>query len=352
MSTIMFKCPSCGGYLEFDAGQQRFRCLYCGQVLTEEEMQAESARREAEAEARQAESAPTQESSAMKGYHCRMCGAEIVTEATTAATRCYFCHSPVVLQDRLDDAFRPDGVVPFAMDREAARERFMAYIRSKRFVDKRFFDDAQLEMFTGVYYPFWYFDVEGEAAFEGQGTRRSVRTTPSHIITTTRYFSVQRKAKMSFRDLARKALGKVDGKLADGIHPFEPGGVKPYAPGYLSGFLAETRDTEADALEGGVLQELQGYADRLIRSNHGFHSLSGETRFKAGAVSRRYVLLPVWVLTWKGGSDGAPYYYLMNGQTGKVCGKLPVSWKKLIGWAVGAGVAVCGLLLAGGMFIW
>lgn len=351
MSTIMFKCPCCGGYLEFDAGQQRFKCLYCGQVLTEEEMKEESARREAEAEAKQEAAAPAPQGG-MKGYNCSMCGAEIVTEATTAATRCYFCHSPVVLQDRLSDDFRPDGVVPFAMDKEAAKERFMAYIRSKRFVDRRFFDQAQLEMLSGVYYPFWYFDVDGKAEFEGQGTRRSVRTTASHIITTTRYFAVQRRAEMRFRNLARKALGKVDGQLADGIHPFEPGGVKPYAPGYLSGFLAEMRDVEADTLRKGVIEELCGYAHDMIRSRHNFNSLSGKTRFTADMVRKRYVLLPVWVLTWKGGSDGAPYYYLMNGQTGKVCGKLPISWKKLIGWAIGAGIAVCGLLLAGGKFIW
>lgn len=354
MSTIMFKCPCCGGYLEFDAQLQKFKCLYCGQVLTEEELREESARREAEADA-QAAQQPAGESSAaggMKEYHCQMCGAAIVTEATTAATRCYFCHSPVVLQDRLDDDFRPDGVIPFALDKETARQRFMEYIGRKRFVDKRFFDQGQLEMFTGVYYPFWHFDVEGDATFEGQGTRRSVNTTPSYIITTTRYFSVHRQAMMRFRDVARKALVKVDGKLADGIHPFDATGLKPYAPGYLSGFLAEMRDVEAEALQDDVVRELNGYADTLIRRNHSFHSLTGSTTFRPHSMNKRYVLLPVWVLTWKGGPDGAPYYYMMNGQTGKVCGKLPINWKKLIGWAVGAGVAVLALLLAGGKFIW
>ena len=56
MSTIMFKCPCCGGYLEFDAQLQKFKCLYCGQVLSREDLEQESARREAEADARQEES--------------------------------------------------------------------------------------------------------------------------------------------------------------------------------------------------------------------------------------------------------------------------------------------------------
>lgn len=363
MSTIMFKCPCCGGYLEFDAALQKFKCLYCSQIFTQQELEEQSeaqadaaaeaeetAQQEAAAEPEKAAQEP--EHAAMKGYHCRMCGAEIVTEATTAATRCYYCHSPIVLQDRLDEAFRPDGVVPFQMDRNTAMQRFREYIGRKKFVDKRFFDDAQLEMFTGVYYPFWYFDVEGEASFEGQGTRRSVTTTPSYIITTTRFFNVRRRAVMSFRDMARKALGKLDIQLSDGLHPYDSAGVKPYSAGFLSGFLAEKRDLEADVMQTTVMQEVQGYADSMIRRGHTYNSLTGTSSFRAGSIKKRYLLLPVWVLTWKGGKEGLPYYYLMNGQTGKVCGKLPIDWGKLAGLAVGVGAAVAALLMLGGKFIW
>ncbi len=349
MSTIMFKCPSCGGYLEFEPQHQRFRCLYCGQGFSEEELQEQSGQREAEAEERAAE-AP--QAPGMKGYHCQMCGAEIITEETTAATRCYYCHSPVVLQDRLNDDFRPDGVVPFALDKEAAKAKFMEYIRRKRFVDRRFFDEGQLEMFSGVYYPYWYFDVQGEANFQGQGVNRSVHTSPRYVTTVSRYYAVKRRADMRFRDVARKALGKLDGKLSDGIHPYDPAGVKPYAAGYLSGFLAEMRDTEADSVAPGVMQEVQGYADQLVRRGHTWHSLTGETAFSAQQVEKRYVLLPVWVLTWKGEAGGKPYYYLMNGQTGNVCGRLPIDWKKVALWAAGLGALVAGLLLAGGKFLW
>lgn len=354
-SAVTFKCPCCGGYLEFDPARQRFKCLYCGQLLSEDELKEQSSQREAEAEAAAEESARSGGESSMgglKSYHCQMCGAEIVTDATTAATRCYYCHSPVVLHDRLDDDFRPDGVIPFALDQEAAKQKFTEHVKKKRFIDKAFFDEGQLEMFSGVYYPYWYFDVEGEAEFDGEGTRRSVATTPSHIVTTTRYFRVRREAKMAFRNLARKALEKADGRLSDGIHPFDPADVKPYASGYLSGFLAEKRDVEEKTVRGEILQEAQRYADELIRNDHSYHSLRGETRFTAGKVEPRYVLLPAWVLTWKGGKDGVPYYYMMNGRSGRVCGKLPINKAKLWSWAAGAGLIVFALVCAGGKFIW
>ena len=353
-STVMFKCPCCGGYLEFDASQQKFKCLYCGQVLSESDLREESRQREAEAEAASAreERGESSASGGLKSYHCQMCGAEIVTDSTTAATRCYYCHSPVVLHDRLDNDFRPDGVIPFALDKEAAKQAFMAYVGKKRFIDRSFFDEGQLEMFSGVYYPWWYFDVGVEASFVGEGTRRSVSTTPSHVTTRTKYYRVVRQAQMAFRNVARKALSKMDGKLSDGIHPYQPSGVKPYASGYLSGFLAEMRDVERSAVQDSVLEETKGYTGQLLRSGHTCHTLEGHTDASVKKLEARYVLLPAWVLTWKGGKDGVPYYYMMNGQTGKICGRLPIDKKKLWGLAIGAGLVVFALLCAGGKFIW
>ncbi|MBQ8556501.1 MAG: TFIIB-type zinc ribbon-containing protein [Clostridia bacterium] len=353
-STMTFKCPCCGGYLEFHPSLQKFKCLYCGQVLSEEDLRDQSEQREAEAEEKQeaAYGERSMDNGGLKSYHCQMCGAEIVTTDTTAATRCYYCHSPVVLHDRLDDAFRPDGVIPFQLDKAAAEKQFTEFVKKKTFIDKGFFEGAQLEMFSGVYYPFWYCDVEGEAEFSGEGTRTSVSTTPRHVVTTTRYFRVERKARMSFRNLARKALTKADGKLSDGIHPFDCKDVKPYASGYLSGFLAEMRDVEESEAREEILSEVKDYARKLIKRNHSFNTLNGATSFEAKKTDARYVLLPTWVLTYKGGRDGVPYYYMMNGQTGRVCGKLPINMGKLLTWALGAGLLVFAILCAGGAFIW
>lgn len=351
MSTTMtFKCPCCGGYLEFDPSLQKFKCLYCGQVLSEDDLREQSEKRESAADEVQEQAKAAGES--LRTYQCQMCGAEIVTDDTTAATRCYFCHSPVVLHDRLDDEFRPDGVIPFKLDKAAAEKQFLDYISRKKFVDRSFFNGAQLEMFSGVYYPWWYADIEGEGEFDGEGTRSSVSSTPTHIVTTTRVYNVHREGRLSFRQLARKALLKADGKLSDGIHPYDVSEIKPYASGYLSGFLAEKRDVTEAAAKEEMLREAEVYAQSMMQENHGFNTLSGQARFKALSAKMKYVLLPAWVLTYKGGKDGAPYYYMMNGQTGRVCGKLPIDKKRLLATALGAGIAVFLLLCGGGAFIW
>ena len=257
-----------------------------------------------------------------------------------------------MLHDRLDDDFRPDGLIPFKLSKENAEKQFLAHVQRKKFVDRAFFNGAQLEMFSGVYYPWWYADVEGNATFEGEGKRVSVMTTSTHVVTTTRLFHVEREGELSFRNIARKALSKADGKLSDGIHPYDVSAIKPYASGYLSGFLAEKRDIPEATAKGEMTREADAYAQSLMQRDHGFNALSGTASFRPEKVKMRYVLLPAWVLTYKGGKDGAPYYYMMNGQTGKVCGRFPIDKKRLLATALGVGIAVFLLLCGGGAFIW
>ena len=348
--TATFKCPSCGGYLEFDPEGQRFLCPYCEASFNEAELREQS-----EAKMEEAEVLPKEELSAdggLRSYHCQMCGAEVVTGDTTAATRCYYCHNPIVLSDRLTDEFRPDGVIPFRLSKEQAEQAFKEYIGSKKFIDEAFFSPQQLEDFSGVYYPVWYSDVAGEVSFSGQGTKVHTAVHGNERVTTTRIFQVTREAVIRCGNLVRQALSSNNRKIADGIHPYDMSEVKPFAMGYLSGFLAEKRDVEADAIRGDVEAEVQRYAQSAISRNGEYHSLSGNTGFRVTDRRERYVLLPTWVLTYKAREGGAPYYYMMNGQTGAVCGRLPLKKSKLLMWCAIVGGAVAAALCLGGAMLW
>ena len=349
--TINFKCPGCGAYLEFDPQRQRFVCAYCGADYDEQTLIRESERREEETEKETAAEA-SPDTGSLRSYHCQNCGAEIVTDETTAATRCYFCHNPVVISDRVSEAYRPDGVIPFGIDREDAGGRFDEYIRRHRFVDRKFFSGAQLEIFSGVYYPYWIGQIEGDGSFSGEGKTVHTQTAGDYLVTTTNYYRLEREGQLVFSDLIRKALNKADRQLSDGIHPYDQSEMKPFASGYLSGFLAERRDVEEAEAREDMLSETQGYVKDLLTQDSGLAGLTGDTRFEPTRTKLRYALLPAWVLTWRNGHSDRVYYYMMNGQNGKVCGKLPVNLPKLLATCAVLGAAVFGLMCAGGAFLW
>ena len=105
MDIITHKCPNCGGALTFDPSDQKFHCPYCFSIFTEQEVtDFEEKQKEAtmqhEAPPVTDEHSESPPENTMSLFLCPSCGAEIVTDETTAATYCYFCHNPVVLSGR------------------------------------------------------------------------------------------------------------------------------------------------------------------------------------------------------------------------------------------------------------
>ena len=101
-----------------------------------------------------------------------------------------------------------------------------------------------------------------------------------------------------------------------------------------------------------MLKEVNGYAPGMIGKRETYTSLHGNTAFTPTGTSMRYLLLPCWVLTYRGDKPGTTFYFMMNGQNGKTCGRLPIRKGLLAGVAAAVGVAVAGLLMLGGVTLW
>jgi len=321
MSVYTYKCPNCGGGLNFDPKTQYFICEFCGSEFTKEEMETNKPE-EAKIQSNQEETLL---------YSCPSCGAEVITDETTAATECFFCHSSVVLSDRLTGKFSPDEVIPFTVQKERAIEGLMEWIKKKRFVPKAFTCERQLEKITGVYFPIWYVDCEVEGAVDARGTKVRVWQDSNFRYTETRFFKVSRNGEVGIKQIPKEALTKVESELYKSVLPFDESKAVPFTSAYLSGFQAEKRNVEKETLIKIVDDEAKHYAKQLLDETISGYATITNSNYQMNLKNMdwKYTLLPVWVMTYK--DTKKTYYYVMNGQTGKINGKLPVDKKKL-GW--------------------
>jgi len=122
--------------------------------------------------------------------------------------------------------------------------------------------------------------------------------------------------------------------------------------GYLSGFQAERRDMESSEFQGELLNDVNKYGKKLLRESvSGYDSVTTKKcDCTIEEVEEHYALLPVWTVTYKG-KDGKMYYYTMNGQSGKVVGKLPLDRGKVVRLFLAVTIPVFLLGLLGGYFI-
>ncbi|MGN1142484.1 MAG: TFIIB-type zinc ribbon-containing protein [Oliverpabstia sp.] len=357
MAVISLKCPNCGGELVFDPSTQRYQCPYCMSDFSQQQVDAMQPQDQPSQESETADFAEEKkdETSGQEEavvYTCPSCGAEIVTDATTAATFCYYCHNPVVLSGRVSGEYLPKWIIPFSIDRNTAENTFLENVRKKKFVPKGFFEKKQIEKLTGVYFPYWMVDWKGQGRFQAKGTKVRVWRSGDTEYTETRYYDIYREGNLQFPELFKNALKKANRKLVEGVLPYQLEKAKAFSVGYLSGFQAEKRDMEQNEFQQEITQDTRQYAQDMLRDSvNGYstvipHHMDVRTQEEEWS----YVMVPVWVITYKG-SNGKMYYYAINGQTGKVCGKLPVNYRKLGAVSAVISAAVFALALVGGLLI-
>lgn len=347
-----YKCPSCGAPLRYTT-TGKMCCTSCGnayEIEAIESMLPESDGKgfdwgdykkgfketEAKLEDRNV-------------YICRSCGAAIETDDTTAATRCPYCDNEVLATDRLTGGLRPNGVIPFSIDKDEAVRAVKSHFNHKPLLPRSFLSTHKLGKIQGVYVPFWLFDagVQGDVDFDGTQVRHY--SDKDYDYTETKHFLVQVSGDMTFSRIPVDGSEKMDDDLMDALEPFDYSGIKPFDAAYLSGFLADRFDEDPDKslpraserMEQGAASVLREYADG------DYVTLTVKrSRFNLHNTSVQYVLLPVYLLNLE--FKNKKYRFAVNGQTGKVVGELPVSKaiSRLYFGGITAAVAALGTFLA------
>ncbi|MGY3766392.1 TFIIB-type zinc ribbon-containing protein [Vagococcus vulneris] len=344
---ISHKCPNCDGPLLFDPEKQSFHCEYCLSVFSETDITAAKTQE-------QHENLEEVKEQQFNLYHCPSCGGDVVTDDTTVATFCYYCHNPVVLTDRVSGDFLPNAILPFKISEESAREKFIEWTKQKKFIPKDFFSADQINKISGVYFPYWNIDAELNGSVTAKGTKIDIWRVGETEYTRTRLYDIKRNGKLSFKALLKNALSKnTRQKMIESVQPFPVDDVKDFHTQFLSGFQAEKRDIEFQSIQHDVDEELTNYSESLLLNNvTGYTSVTPKQR-QATILSQsnKYLLLPLWVITYQDDKKKEPYYYAMNGATGKVGGILPINKTKLYSTAILAGSVIGGLLMVGGYFL-
>ena len=63
---------------------------------------------------------------------------------------------------QLSGALKPDYVIPFKLDKKAAKERLKKHLTGKRLLPKAFKSENHISEVKGIYVPFWLYDTDAD----------------------------------------------------------------------------------------------------------------------------------------------------------------------------------------------
>ncbi len=337
------KCESCGANMLFNPTTQMLYCESCGtQKDFEKDRQVQEL---AISEAFSSEEIFDKESSV---YTCSNCGASIVVNADDVASECPFCSTPFVVKNSDLKGLKPNAVYPFTFNKDKALEFSKKNIKKRLFCPSKFKKNINADTIKGMYVPCFTFDSDTISAYSGRIGKTRTRTVRTRNGTRTETYVewrfVSGTLNKFFDDITVSTSNRLNQSKLNKIMPFNVNTLSVYNKSYMSGFFAthyekdiktsweEAKDQMEDIIRRNILSKYNCDRVDYLNVSTSYH----ETTYK-------YVLLPIYSLSFKYKSKD--YGMIINGNTGKMHGKMPVSpWRVLLATVIGVAI--------GALFVW
>jgi hypothetical protein len=334
-------CPACGAQAEWNPGKQKLICPFCGTESPYKfdtatgkvvELDLVAALRELPADERGWQTA-------RRSVKCQSCHAVMVFDPTRVGQRCEFCGSPaLVAYDEIKAPIRPQGVLPFRVDRNQVRDDIRRWWRSKWLAPGRLSKSALVDTVHGLYIPYWTFDAAVHCRWEAEAGHYYYVDVEGTDNQGRRQVRRERRIRWEY------AAGAIDHFFDDDpvpgtqglpmdilrqVEPFPTQEVVPYDTAFLSGHVVEHyKVVLLEAAEQSRQQMDASLRELCARQVPGDTHRNLRIHPDYSARTFKHVLVPVWLLTYNYGARA--FQVVANGYTGEIAGKYPYSaWKIL-----------------------
>jgi hypothetical protein len=258
----------------------------------------------------------------------------------TVSTRCGYCDSSLVDADRAMTSI--DRVAPFRIPRGAAQSRLREHLAAAFWAPEALRQGARRRTLharelRSVLVPFHAYRATVRGRYRARvglhWSRTETKTKDgkqhTNIVRETEWFPLTGTIVDELEDHLVSASAALTKREVRGLLPFDLERAAPFDPRLVAGWEAElptrSRD-DADRAAIGEIRELQARRLRkwlLPGDAHEIEALDADIELHRVHV----VLVPAWLATYRQGDR--VYRLIVNGQTGRCCGRPPVSRVKV-----------------------
>lgn len=338
VDTNTFPCENCGGNMTFDPDNNALSCAYCGNKRIISDQSDEIKEYDYEIAEKDEPSDWGVETTVIK---CENCGAETVLESYGMAQFCSFCGSSHVAKTEERAGIPPESLIPFKINEKKALESFANWIKKRYMAPRALKNNYTTKQINGVYVPFWTYDSQTVSDYTGEGgthywvtetytaVENGKTVTKTRQVRHTRWWPTSGVYSQYFNDVMVNASKQVREKKISRIESYQLSDLVGYKPEYLSGFYAERYSIglrEGWGIAGNMIKDR--IHEGIIREINADEVRNLHVDTKHRNIKYKHILLPIWISSYS--YKNKIYHFMMNGQTGEVGGKAPLSPAKVL----------------------
>lgn len=338
------KCTSCGGNLEFVFKERALVCPNCGNHVPV--LLSRAKERDYNDEIVN-ENSWKKETRVVK---CEACGAIDVLDNGDLSDVCPFCGSTNVVSADDVNVLKPTGILPFEITKQQASANVFSKIKKSFWAPKKLKQNLRLEGLKPIYTPCFTFDANCKGYYNGRlgkNIERRVRRADGSYSTVEeiRWFNVSGQIDHIFNDILINAGQKITAVTMSGLEPYNTENAISYDKMFLQGAAANHYSKNLSASYDQAKIQMRNMIEDIIVKQYDADEIGSlDIDIDFSEVKFKYLLLPVYTTGFNYGNKG--YNLYVNGSTGEVVGKLPVSKGKVWGTVLGVLAAIGAVALA------
>ncbi len=334
-------CTNCGAELTYLPGTDTISCQYCGH---KEQIKVDKiAIKEIKLKKYLKKIGEKAHSEEVTMIQCKECGANQSIEENIKSLKCVYCSSPLLVSDsKKEEWILPGAVAPFQIGPKKCHQIFVKWVKSLWFapnkLHKMALDAGNLK---GLYLPYWTFDAQVEAEYEGMRGDYYYVDVPYTTIDedgdTVTEERTERRIEWSYTsgfvegfidDILIKASHQKKNPIPNSVSNWNLNSLQPFNNDFLTGFITEKYTVSLKDGHSSAIKEVQNIVRRWAREDIGGDQQQvSSIDVELSEETFKHILLPIYMSVYK--YNGKQYTFYVNGQTGQIGGKRPYSFWKI-----------------------
>lgn len=326
--TLTSKCPSCGGKMIYNPAIKTLECEYCGRTKSID-FSTYSNEIDLDILFGKRNNDWGEETHVFK---CKNCGATQIISKKEISIKCSFCGTDNIVKTDELSGIKPNAVLPFTISKDQAYSSVITWAKRKWLAPKKFKKELNPLDTLGNYYPAFTFDTDTISRYHGVLGKYYYKTErrngKSVTVRKIRYFRIFGDEIARFDDILVHATNNESQKYLVKIGPYDTNHSQEYKPEFLLGFTASQYSKDGRNCWYEAQNEMKKIIRRQILRHYVYdvvQSLSFNTKYND--CTYKYVLLPIYIGHFR--YSNKLYNFYINGQNGKVSGKVPYSTLKI-----------------------
>mgnify|MGYP001828596213 CR=1 FL=1 len=275
---------------------------------------------------------------------CQSCGSTLLVESNMRTAICPYCASPsIVERPPSKNLPKPAFIIGFTVDHDRAIKIVTNWVRKSHLFVRSDFKRAAPELTRGVYLPAYlygavadshysasigekYTEVETYTTTDSKG--RTV--TRTRTVTKTEWRNLSGQHSCYVVDVVVTASQGVSNAALEAIEPFDMRALRRFAPAFIAGWLAEEPSRSQQECFQLAHDETVAKVGAMLKNfmpGDSHRNLQHQTSVSQEVID--LVLFPIWSFAVRYSDDKPPVKILVNGQTGRVAGNVPISVAKI-----------------------